>query len=103
MVAEGERWHARPSGNMTLSVVSSTGEQILRVGMLSQGTMRAGLSGNRLARALNDLSLAAGMPELLSGSSPPNSPARTPGIAPCPGKWMRATAAQRAPLLPERQ
>ena len=84
MVAEGERWHARPSGNMTLSVVSSTGEQILRVGMLSQGTMRAGLSGNRLARALNDLSLAAGMPELLSGASPPGLPRPDAGHSPLP-------------------
>ena len=84
MIPEGERWHAGPSGEMTLSVVSSTGEQVLRVDMLSQGTMKAGLSGDRLARALNDLSLVAGLPELLSGRGIPELPHPEVGHSPLP-------------------
>jgi len=71
---------------MTLSVVSSTGEQILKVDMLSQGTMKAGLSGDRLARAMNDLTLAAGLPQLLRGGGVPELP--HPDAAHSPLPWQ---------------
>lgn len=93
MIPEDERWSAGPSGDMTLSVVSSTGEQVLRVDMLSQGTMKAGLSGDRLARALNDLSLVAALPELLRGGGVPELP--HPGAAHSPLPWRVVESGRR--------
>jgi len=81
---------------MTLSVVSSTGEQVLRVDMLSQGTMKAGLSGDRLARSLNDLALAAGLPHLLSGGGVSELPHPGAGHSPLP--WEVAENGRRISL-----
>ncbi len=65
MIPNHEHWHAGPSGDMTLSVVSSTALQILKIDMLAQRTMQAGADGDHLARALNDLTMLAAIPELL--------------------------------------
>ncbi len=35
-------WAVRATGNMTLSVVAATGEQIVRLDLLVSGAMRAG-------------------------------------------------------------
>ena len=54
------RWSAKPTGDMTLSVVDEKGFQILKIDMLSYDTMKAGTNGDRLVRALNNLTILAG-------------------------------------------
>ena len=88
-----DQWHAAATGNMTLSIVSSTGEQILKVDMLAQGTMKAGVHGDRLARALNDLSLIAALPEFLRGGPLPELPHPDAGHSPLP--WQVARTRRR--------
>ena len=61
-----ENWIAKPTGNMTLSVVADNGVQIVKIDMLSSGTMKAETNGDFLARSLNDLTVIA------SFSSPTN-------------------------------
>lgn len=53
------KWTAKPTGDMTLSVVDEKGFQILKVDMLSYNTMKAGTDGAVLFRTMNDLSLLA--------------------------------------------
>ena len=53
-------WSAKPTGDMTLSILDENGLQILHVDMLSYGTMKAGDGGEKLARTMNDLSVLAG-------------------------------------------
>ena len=96
MVHADERWHAAPTGHMTLSVVSSAGEQILKVDMLSQGTMKAGLRGDRLARALNDLTLVAALPDVLRGGKLPALPHPEAGHSLLP--WQVETTGERLAL-----
>jgi hypothetical protein len=45
------------TGDMTLSVLDETGFKVLGVDMLRGNAMQAGADGERLARALNDLTL----------------------------------------------
>lgn len=52
-------WYAKPTGDMTLSVIDENGFQIVKVDMLAQNTMAAGLEGDKLAQTLNDLSVIA--------------------------------------------
>lgn len=52
-------WVAKPTGDMTLSILDEEGFQILKVDMLSAGTMKAGTEGDILARTLNDLQIIA--------------------------------------------
>lgn len=49
-------WEVKISGNMTLLIIE--GKRIVaRVDMLSQNTLKSGDDGNRLCRAMNDLTL----------------------------------------------
>lgn len=51
-------WTVKPTGNMTLAILD--GKRIVaRVDMLSQNTLKAGDNGERLCRAINDLSAIA--------------------------------------------
>ena len=52
-------WIAKSTGNMTLSILDENGFKVLGVDMLRMNTMRAGDSGQLLARTLNDLKLLA--------------------------------------------
>jgi len=52
-------WTARPTGDMTLSILDENGVKVLGVDMLKMKTMEAGDDGARLARTLNDLKLLA--------------------------------------------
>lgn len=52
-------WTARPTGDMTLSILDENGFKVLGVDMLKMKTMEAGDDGARLARTLNDLKLLA--------------------------------------------
>lgn len=52
-------WIAKATGDMTLSILDDDGFQILKVDMLSAGTMKAGTDGDLLVRALNDLQVIA--------------------------------------------
>jgi hypothetical protein len=73
------------TGNMTLSVVAEGGLRILTVDMLAQDTMKHDTNGDRLARALNDLTLIA----------VPSTPLPHPdaGISPTP--WSATVDANR--------
>jgi hypothetical protein len=65
---EIDKWQYKATGDMTLSVVvAQTGQRVFTVQMLSAGTMKAGLEGDRLARSINDLSLLAQIPRLMGG------------------------------------
>ena len=64
-LVDNEHWHFRPTGDITLAVISSTDERILSVDMLSYQTMKAGDHGERLAKTCNNLSFLAGIPESL--------------------------------------
>jgi len=57
------KWTAKPTGDMTLSILDEDGFQVLKVDMLSQGTMQAGLEGRRLMMTMNDLTIIAGFSE----------------------------------------
>ena len=52
-------WTAKITGDMTLSILDERGFKVLGVDMLRMDTMRAGDSGARLARTLNDMTLLA--------------------------------------------
>ena len=65
IVISSTKWYAKPTGDMTLSVVDDTGKQILKVDMLVQSTMKAGFGGDKLARAMNDLTVLATIPTLI--------------------------------------
>ncbi len=52
-------WTAKPTGDMTLSVLDENGFKVLGVDMLKMKTMEAGDDGALLARTLNDLTLLA--------------------------------------------
>lgn len=43
-----KNWISKPTGNMTLSVLSQQGLQILKIDMLSANTLAAGTGGNIL-------------------------------------------------------
>ena len=49
----------KPTGNMTLSILNEQETQMLKLDMLRGKTMEAGLGGDRLALALNNLVLIA--------------------------------------------
>lgn len=53
------KWTAKPTGHMTLSIVDEDDFQVLKVDMLSAGTMKAGTEGDTLIRTLNDLQVIA--------------------------------------------
>ncbi|MHB1154706.1 MAG: hypothetical protein ACYCWE_02870 [Eubacteriales bacterium] len=55
-----EKWIQKPSGDMTLSIVSEDGFQILKVDLLASNTMKAGTNGAILCRTMNDLNIIAG-------------------------------------------
>jgi hypothetical protein len=63
-------WAVRATGNMTLSVVAATGEQIVRLDLLVSGAMRAGDNGWALARAWNNLALLASIPAWVDRDAP---------------------------------
>ena len=52
-------WIAKATGNMTLSVLDENGFQILKVDMLSAGTLKAGTHGANYFRTMNDLYVIA--------------------------------------------
>ena len=104
LLVTNERWEARATGDMTLSVCSFPvgKEKILTVDMLSQNTMRAGDSGERLARAYNDLWLLSRCPSLASGVDTPEKvlstlPHKDIGISPIP--WTRQTIQQKRSIV----
>lgn len=62
-----ESWYVRPTGNMTLSVLSAAdGLQILRTDLLSANVLPAGDNAQRLLVLWNDLELLAAIPDLLA-------------------------------------
>lgn len=75
----------RATGNMTLSVVAATGEQILRLDLLTSRAMEAGDDGLALARAWNNLALLASIPSWLDKGIPIGGlPHPEAGHSPCP-------------------
>jgi hypothetical protein len=71
---------------MTLSVLEvETGQRVLTISMLQAGTMKAETHGERLVRAINNMTLLAAIPTLISSPSeaplPPHSDA---GYSPIP-------------------
>lgn len=65
-----DSWIAKPTSDMTLSVLTSSGEQILKVDMLLMGIMKAGTNRDILALTMNNLCMIAKFPELVSNQNP---------------------------------
>ena len=79
-------WISKPTGNMTLSVLSQQGLQILKIDMLSANTMTAGTGGNILCRSLNDLFVIAEFSNCLYSFIVDDLPYPAAGISPLP--WV---------------
>lgn len=98
-----EPWRVLPTGDMTLCVLDAAGIRILRIDMLSHGTMRAGDDGERLARAYNNLSLVAALPNVLRtgvcelSAYLPLIPHPEAGVSPMP--WMILSGSANARLV----
>lgn len=80
------KWTAKPTGDMTLSVIDENGFQLLKVDMLNAGTMKAGTDGSILCRTLNDLSLIASFAENQYSTLEDILPYPEEGISPIP--WL---------------
>ena len=81
-----KNWISKPTGNMTLSVLSQQGLQILKIDMLSQNTMAAGTGGNILCRSLNDLFVIAEFSNCLYSFIVDDLPYPDVGLSPLP--WV---------------
>ena len=81
-----KNWISKPTGNMTLSVLSQQGLQILKIDMLSANTMTAGTGGNILCRSLNDLFVIAEFSNCLYSFIVDDLPYPAAGISPLP--WV---------------
>lgn len=58
------RWASGQQGTLPLSVLDELGRQILKVGMLHYGTVKAGTNGDILARTMTDLVPIAASPDM---------------------------------------
>lgn len=61
-------WTVTAAGDMTLCVVDGCGLRVLKIDMLTYRTMAAGDSGERLARAYNDLAIVSQCPALVANA-----------------------------------
>lgn len=94
--AASTEWAVRATGNMTLSVVAATGEQILRLDLLTSRAMEAGDDGLALARAWNNLALLASIPSWLDKGIPIGGlPHPEAGHGPCPWRVDYSPARHR--------
>ncbi len=81
-----KNWISKPTGNMTLSVLSQQGLQILKIDMLSAKTMLAGTDGIILYRSLNDLFVIAEFSNCRYSFSVNDLPYPDAGLSPLPWK-----------------
>lgn len=92
-------WTAKPTGDMTLSVLDEKGQQILCVKMLSYGTMKAGDGGEKLARTMNDLSVLARFGSGQTDIAEDDLPQPEAGISPLPWSVRYDPAARRVVII----
>ena len=66
------KWIAKPTGDMTLSVLNEAGKQILKIDMLKYNTMKAEQHGKPLFVAMNDLQIIANFTDEIYDVPPKN-------------------------------